>query len=73
MDKILIVKIGGKLINNSHVLHRFLKSFAKIKTNRNADCVDTNVNDKHISSSTSISEEMIETKEKGHDLYDTLF
>ena len=34
MDKILIVKIGGKLINNSHVLHRFLKSFAKIKTKK---------------------------------------
>jgi hypothetical protein len=34
MDKILIVKIGGKLINDSHVLHRFLKSFAKIKTKK---------------------------------------
>ena len=34
MDKILIVKIGGKLINNSHVLRRFLKSFAKIKTKK---------------------------------------
>ena len=34
MDKILIVKIGGNLINNSHVLNRFLKSFAKIKTKK---------------------------------------
>mgnify|MGYP001498787689 CR=1 FL=1 len=34
MDKILIVKIGGNLINNSHVLNRFLKSFAKIETKK---------------------------------------
>jgi len=34
MDKILIVKIGGNLINNSQILNRFLKSFAKIKTRK---------------------------------------
>ena len=34
MDKILIVKIGGNLINNSQILNRFLKSFAKIKTKK---------------------------------------
>ena len=34
MDKILIVKIGGNLINNSHILNRFLKSFAKIETKK---------------------------------------
>ena len=34
MDKILIVKIGGNLINNSQILNRFLKSFAKIETKK---------------------------------------
>ena len=34
MDKILIVKIGGNLINNSQTLNRFLKSFAKIETKK---------------------------------------
>ena len=34
MDKILIVKIGGNLINNSKILNRFLKSFAKIETKK---------------------------------------
>ena len=32
MDKILIVKIGGKLIKNSHVLNRFLKYCDKLIT-----------------------------------------
>ena len=34
MDKILVVKIGGNLINNSQILNRFLKSFAKIETKK---------------------------------------
>ena len=34
MDKILIVRIGGNLINNSQTLNRFLKSFAKIETKK---------------------------------------
>ena len=34
MNKILIVKIGGNLINNSQILNRFLKSFAKIETKK---------------------------------------
>ena len=34
MDKILVVKVGGNLINNNDVFNRFLKYFAKIQSKK---------------------------------------
>ena len=34
MDKIIIVKVGGKLINDDIILNKFLKNFSKIKSKK---------------------------------------